>query len=180
MCICVCVCVCVCVCMCVCVCVCVCVCMCVCACACVCVCVCVCMCALLHWLLIDICPQLLLFVLTETVDGTIMAQHHVPSHLTNGTTRANQLCQKEAQNAGLWGTYSALLSTKHRPLRNITREPYNRLPVVNIMVRVELRGKGNISGMECHDDAWETFPFFHPVPRATLYHHHGRTWSSGS
>ena len=29
----------------------------------------------------------------------------------------------------------------------------NRLPVVNIMVRVELRGKGDISGMECHDDA---------------------------
>lgn len=67
--------------------------------------------------------QLLLFVLSTAVDG-----------MTNGTSGADTLCQKEAECSGLWGSYSALVSTKYRPLRNMTAEQYRHLPVVNTMV----------------------------------------------
>ena len=56
-------------------------------------------------------------------------------NLINGTSRANILCQKDAQSFGLWGQYSALLSTKQRRLQNITvEEKYRYLPVVNTLV----------------------------------------------
>ena len=57
-----------------------------------------------------------------------------PMQLINGTSRADELCQKDAERAGLWGRYSALLSTKQHPLRNITEERYRHLPVVNTAV----------------------------------------------
>lgn len=58
-------------------------------------------------------------------------------NLINGTSRANILCQKDAQSFGLWGQYSALLSTKQRRLQNITvEEKYRYLPVVNTLVSV--------------------------------------------
>lgn len=73
--------------------------------------------------------QILLFVLSTAVDGMI-----------NGTSGADTLCQREAEWAGLWGSYSALISTKYRPLRNITAEQYRHLPVVNTMVSCQLNG----------------------------------------
>lgn len=81
--------------------------------------------------------QLLAFVLSTTLDGTMTTEDH--RHF-NGTYRADILCQRDAKRAGLWGTYSALLSTKHRPLQNITSQQYRHLPVVNTMVSSERWG----------------------------------------
>ena len=75
--------------------------------------------------------QLPLFVSSTRVDGAMAAPG---SQLANGTSRADMLCQKEAERSGLWGSYSALLSSKHRPLQNMTGQQYRQLPVVNIMV----------------------------------------------
>ena len=70
----------------------------------------------------------------------------------NGTSRADTLCQRDAQRAGLWGHYSALVPTKQRRLQNITTDKYRHLPVVNTMVsiclhplnRVEYYGRHNV------------------------------------
>lgn len=93
-----------------------------------------------------------LYYSSVSLDGNNIDET-ISSHLTNGRMWAYQFCLKEALNAGLRGIYSAPLSTKPYPLRNITREPCSHLPVVNIMIRVELRGKENTSSMKCHDDA---------------------------
>ena len=72
--------------------------------------------------------------MSSTVDGKMITKDHGTFQLINGTSRADLLCQKDAEQAGLWGTYSALLSTKHHPLQNITAQRYHHLPVVNTMV----------------------------------------------
>ena len=89
--------------------------------------------------------QLLLFALSTAVDGAMTTEDYRASHLINGTSQADMLCQKEAQQAGLWGTYSALLSTKHRPLHNITAEQYRHLPIVNTMVSGKINCKFHMS-----------------------------------
>jgi hypothetical protein len=76
---------------------------------------------------------LLLFVMSSAVDGMMTIEDHVTSQLINGTSRADLLCQKDAERAGLSGSYSALLSTKKHPLQNITTQQYRHLPVVNTM-----------------------------------------------
>ena len=48
------------------------------------------------------------------------------------------LCQKDAEQFGLWGRYSALISTKQQQLQNITAKKYRHLPIVNTMVSVGL------------------------------------------
>lgn len=78
--------------------------------------------------------QLLLFVLSTAVDGMMATEDYELSKRYTGTSHADNLCQKEAELAGLWGTYSSLISTKHRPLQNITAKQYRHLPIVNTMV----------------------------------------------
>ena len=72
--------------------------------------------------------------MSSAVDGKMITKDHGTSQLINGTSQADLLCQKDAERAGLWGTYSALLSTKQHPLQNITAQQYHHLPVVNTMV----------------------------------------------
>ena len=72
--------------------------------------------------------------MSSAVDGMMTTDNHNITQLVNGTSRADKLCQKDAEQAGLWGSYSALLSTKQHPLRNITEERYRYLPVVNTAV----------------------------------------------
>ena len=67
----------------------------------------------------------------SAVDGMMTTDDHSTTQLIDGTSRADKLCQKDAERAGLWGSYTALLSTKQHPLRNITRERYRHLPIVN-------------------------------------------------
>lgn len=79
--------------------------------------------------------QLLLFVTSSAVDGMMITEGDRQSfELSNGTSRADMLCQEDAEHVGLWGHYSALLSTKHNPLQNRTSEQYRHLPVVNTKV----------------------------------------------
>ena len=78
--------------------------------------------------------QLLVFVMSYAVDGKITTENERAIQLINGTSRAHRLCQKDAERAGLWGIYSALLSTKQHSLQNITEERYHHLPVVNTVV----------------------------------------------
>ena len=79
-----------------------------------------------------------MFALSSEVDGTMTREDHGSLQLDNGTIRANMLCQKAAENAGLWGHYSALLSTKQYQLQNITAEKFRHLPIVNTMVSEQL------------------------------------------
>ena len=85
--------------------------------------------------------QLLLFVMSSAVDGMMTTKDQWVSELINRTSRADLLCQKDAERAGLWGTYSALLSTKQRPIRNITTQRYHHLPIVNTKVSGHFRCK---------------------------------------
>ena len=79
--------------------------------------------------------QLILFALSSDVDGGMMTTGDSGVlNLINGTSRANILCQKDAESYGLWGRYSALISTKQHNLQNITAEKYRHLPIVNTMV----------------------------------------------
>ena len=71
----------------------------------------------------------------SAVDGMMTTDKYSTRQLINGTSRADKLCQKDAEQAGLWGSYSALLSTKQHPLHNITEKRYRHLPVVNPAVR---------------------------------------------
>lgn len=75
-----------------------------------------------------------MFALSSEVDGIMTREDYGTLQLDNGTNRADILCQEEAERAGLWGHYSALLSTKQYQLQNITAEQYRHLPIVNSMV----------------------------------------------
>jgi hypothetical protein len=78
--------------------------------------------------------SLILFALSSDVDGGMMTTGDSGVlNLINGTSRANILCQKDAESYGLWGRYSALISTKQHNLQNITAEKYRHLPIVNTM-----------------------------------------------
>ena len=78
--------------------------------------------------------QLLLFASSYEVDGMMTTRNTGVSPLINGTSRANIVCQKDAELFGLWGQYSALISTKQQSLQNITEQRYRHLPIVNTMV----------------------------------------------
>ena len=78
--------------------------------------------------------QLLVFASSYEVDGMMTTRSTGVSPLINGTSRANIVCQKDAELFGLWGQYSALISTKQQSLQNITEQRYRHLPIVNTMV----------------------------------------------
>ena len=84
--------------------------------------------------------QLLTFVMSSEVDGMMsFRDEYGLMQSSNGTSRADMLCQRDAERAGLWGYYSSLLSTKHGQLQNITAEQYRHLPIVNTMVIIATR-----------------------------------------
>ena len=70
------------------------------------------------------------------MDGMMITEDSRISKLDNGTSRADVLCQEDAERFGLWGHYSAVLSTKQRLLQNITSEKYRHLPIVNTKVSI--------------------------------------------
>ena len=76
-----------------------------------------------------------MFALSWEVDGMMTTEEESGVlNLMNGTSRANMLCQKDAETYGLWGQYSAIISTKQTHLQNITVDNYRHIPVVNTMV----------------------------------------------
>ena len=72
--------------------------------------------------------------MSSGVDGMMTTEDYMPLDWHNRTHEADKLCQRDADSAGLWGHYSALISTKQRQLLNITAEQYRNLPIVNILV----------------------------------------------
>ena len=100
-----------------------------------------------HLYLDVLTSQIILFVLNETLNGTLSSahrKHHKPPHLyghnppslhaLNTSLPADTACQLQAARTGLHGSYIALLSTKNRQLRYLISEEYQHLPVVNIKV----------------------------------------------
>jgi hypothetical protein len=96
---------------------------------------------------------LLVFALSSDVDGMMASKDSGVLETINGTSRANLLCQKDAQRSGLWGHYSALLTTKQLPLQNITAEKFRHLPIVNTMGHVVATKWEDLVKWRLRDDA---------------------------
>ena len=74
-------------------------------------------------------------VFSESSISTL--KQHPASQILNQTITADNICQKEAKEAGLSGSFAALLSTSQRSLRSIVELQYDKyLPVVNIKVSI--------------------------------------------